>query len=56
MSISIQKEVSVFGHLFIITYTYFKKITSVMELDWGNVVSAGEDGVIIVWKSGILYD
>ncbi len=35
---------------------YFKKITSVMELDWGNVVSAGEDGVIIVWKSGILYD
>jgi hypothetical protein len=35
---------------------YFKKITAVMELDWGNVVSAGEDGVIIVWKSGILYD
>ena len=27
-----------------------------MELDWGNVVSSGEDGVIIVWKSGVLYD
>ena len=35
---------------------HLKKITDVMELDWGNVVSAGEDGVIIIWKSGILYD
>jgi WD40 repeat protein len=33
-----------------------KKITAVMELDWGNVVSTGEDGVIIIWKSGVLYD
>ena len=35
---------------------HFKQITAVMELDWGNVVSAGIDGVIIVWKSGVLYD
>ena len=35
---------------------HFKQITSVIELDWGNVVSAGIDGVIIVWKSGVLYD
>ena len=35
---------------------HLKKITAVMELDWGNVVSSGEDGVIIVWKSGVLYD
>ena len=35
---------------------HLKKITAVMELDWGNVVSAGEDGVMIVWKSGMLYD
>ena len=35
---------------------HLKKITDVIELDWGNVVSAGEDGVIIIWKSGILYD
>ena len=35
---------------------HLKKITSVVELDWGNVVSADENGVIIVWKSGVLYD
>ena len=35
---------------------HLKKITAVMELDWGNVVSTGEDGVIIIWKSGVLYD
>ena len=35
---------------------HLKKITSVLELDWGNVVSSGEDGVIIIWKSGVLYD
>jgi len=35
---------------------HLKKITAVMELDWGNVVSAGEDGIIIIWKSGVLYD
>ena len=35
---------------------HLKKITSVIELDWGNVVSSGEDGVIIIWKSGVLYD
>lgn len=35
---------------------HLKQIKAVIELDWGNVVSAGEDGVIIVWKSGVLYD
>ena len=35
---------------------HLKKITAIVELDWGNVVSAGTDGVIIVWKSGVLYD
>ena len=33
-----------------------KPIRSVIELDWGNIVSAGDDGVIIIWKSGILVD
>ena len=35
---------------------HLKRITAIVELDWGNVVSSGSDGVIIVWKSGILYD
>ena len=35
---------------------HLKRITAIVELDWGNVVSSDSDGVIIVWKSGILYD
>ena len=35
---------------------HYKPIRSVIELDWGNIVSAGEDGVIIIWKSGVLVD
>ena len=35
---------------------HYKPIKSIIELDWGNVVSAGEDGVIIIYKSGILFD
>ena len=35
---------------------HFQRINAIIGLDWGNVVSAGTDGVIIVWKSGVLYD
>ena len=35
---------------------HYRKIKSVIELDWGNIVSAGEDGVIIIWKNGVLDD
>ena len=35
---------------------HYKPINSVIELDWGNIVSAGDDGVIIIWKSGVLVD
>ena len=35
---------------------HYKPINSVIELDWGNIVSAGDEGVIIIWKSGILDD
>ena len=35
---------------------HLKQITAVMELDWSNVVSSDIDGIIIVWKSGVLYD
>ena len=35
---------------------HYKTIKSVIELDWGNIVSAGDDGVIIIWKSGVLVD
>ena len=35
---------------------HYRPIRSVIELDWGNIVSAGEDGVIIIWKSGVLFD
>lgn len=33
-----------------------KTIKSIIELDWGNIVSAGDDGLIIIWKSGVLVD
>ena len=33
-----------------------KPIRSVIELDWGNIASAGDEGVIIIWKSGILFE
>ena len=35
---------------------HYKSIKSIIELDWGNVASAGEDGVIIIWKSGVIID
>lgn len=35
---------------------HYKPIRSVIELDWGNIVSAADDGVIIIWKSGVLVD
>ena len=35
---------------------HYKNIKSIIELDWGNVASAGEDGVIIIWKNGVLFD
>ena len=35
---------------------HYKRIKSIIELDWGNVASAGEDGVIIIWKSGVISD
>lgn len=35
---------------------HYKSIKSIIELDWGNIASAGEDGVIIIWKSGVIND
>ena len=35
---------------------HYKPIRSVIELDLGNIVSAGDDGVIIIWKTGVLDD
>ena len=35
---------------------HYKSIKSIIELDWGNIASAGEDGVIIIWKSGFIID
>ena len=35
---------------------HYKPIKSIIELDWGNLVSAGQDGVIIIWNSGVLTD
>ena len=35
---------------------HYKPIRSVLELDWGNIVSAADDEVITIWKSGVLVD
>ena len=35
---------------------HYKPIKSVIELDWGNIASAGDDGAIIIWKCGSLVD
>ena len=35
---------------------HYKPIKSVIELDWGNIASAGDDGAIIIWKCGSLID
>lgn len=35
---------------------HYKPIRAIIELDWGNIVSAGEDGIMIIWKSGVLAD
>ena len=39
-----------------IIYKHYKPIRAIVELDWGNIVSAGDDGTIIIWKNGVLID